>query len=1135
MAAAIPTTADEYVQLLTGVLMCMNNDDRRHIENTVVRSLKSPTTAYLLVQIIDAPDAIAPEMSAGVRQLAAVLLRKRVLAMWRELPADHQANLKGILLNRMGTEPVRLVRLAIAHVLCVLARVELRTGWPELLQAINAAGQSESAEHRELAVMLVHSLAHTVTDEGMGDGGVNLQLAGDVVVRGLEDSVWAVRGMAARAVGSLAPYLLGKHQVKQALVVALVPRVIQLVKECGAQTGSAHPTEMTRVALQCLEVLEQIIEGTPSKFGPIDDIIQLLMFTVSAPDAHPRVREEASEVLATLVTSRPKAVVNKDLIAPIVSMCLGVMSEDDSYFFEAPNPEDEEDDETNVDGEWDPTEAARPPCMFAGRLLSALADALPSKRVLPHVMQQVASVVSNVRGATPRVRKATVVALASVAEGCSSSLRRQVHSVIVLVKALMTDEEPFVRGAAAYSIARFAETLQPEILTAHAELMPLLLTQLDDTDPQVRARVTRTLEGVCDELGPELESYVTPLLQKLVAVLPHSNDATQRYICGTFASIGQSKSPSVAQYAADIFNLLQPATAEPSPTLLRAKAIEAVGVIGASVGREAFAPVFDYFWAQALSGLSAKYAELREQCYGFACNVAGLLGMDFSPYAAAVMPIAFQLLETQDGVVKNRNPLAQADFKIGQDVSDSDSDDADDADPSDLRLYIKTAEIEERVAAIYCIGVTAGELGPLFAPYIDQAVHCLEDCVMQDHPDVRVNAIHALASTIVARYAASFGAGPVPPRVIGVMPTEDTLTEDTRDALDDYIRGELLPILAGERSPPVVAAACDGIVELVNKMGAIAVHPYVDEIVKYTGVLLRREAPCQDEDEDEDDEHYGQRYVADDDHDDVLIDSVSEIVDTLCIAYGEAFAPYFHSLVADVLPYTADDMPGADHVFAVGVIAGCLMALGNATAQYFEDGKAVALRLIYLDKEDAESVARSNCCYLLRALVHNATQLMTPAACNEMLQAAWHIIATPDELPSTVDNAVSLVCSLVSRVPQLLPMATVLPEMLPRLPMRQDRDENENALSTLAFLIEAHGDDVVAMAAPDGSQVYPVLVAAIARSLAASTVDVRLKAALQQAVQRSCAVSPARAQAWQAASSALPNRQQQAIAHQWGA
>ena len=108
----------------------------------------------------DLLDRLQRSPNAQVRQLAAVLMRRKVGGHWSKLPPPVQAQLKASLLTHLAAEPERLVRRATAGVAAVVAKHTLPKGeWAELLAFVTAcAADAADAGKRELAMVLLQSL-----------------------------------------------------------------------------------------------------------------------------------------------------------------------------------------------------------------------------------------------------------------------------------------------------------------------------------------------------------------------------------------------------------------------------------------------------------------------------------------------------------------------------------------------------------------------------------------------------------------------------------------------------------------------------------------------------------------------------------------------------------------------------------------------------------------------------------------------------------------------------------------------------------------------------------------------------------------------------------------------------------------
>jgi importin-4 len=103
-----------------------------------------------------------------VRQLAAVLLKKKIVAHWPKFTPQQGSEIKATLLEAVVQEPVKLVRHAVATLMARLSKqlfADQQTGWPEMLHFVaQCAQQKESEDHRELAFVILHELTETIGD-----------------------------------------------------------------------------------------------------------------------------------------------------------------------------------------------------------------------------------------------------------------------------------------------------------------------------------------------------------------------------------------------------------------------------------------------------------------------------------------------------------------------------------------------------------------------------------------------------------------------------------------------------------------------------------------------------------------------------------------------------------------------------------------------------------------------------------------------------------------------------------------------------------------------------------------------------------------------------------------------------------
>lgn len=1045
-------------QILVCILTTMDNGERRQAEIAVVKALRAPNTATLLVQLLRDTETTSP----GARQLSAILLRKKLFSLWRSLQVEHQEELKRILLTQLGAEPVKIVRFAIAHVVSILAKAEARDehGWPELQQSIFGAMQSADPEMRELAMVLAYSIAEVFGDQPTFINGV-----GQAVVGGLTDAALPVRLAAIKAVSVILPFLHGQKAVKATMHASIIPIVIATV-----QDNLSDPATLTLV-LRTMELAEQLCEelhtNTHSEY--LMQLVQMLVAVLGSKgvSSHLRVREHASEVLAMLVQNKPKFVQKANLIEPLVRTCLTVMAEEDSISF----PFDYDEEEEDMDDDDVELLRVRTPCMFASRLLNLCCTHLPTKTVTSCAMAMITSVLENPT-ADPLLRKASIIGLACLSEGNPGYLRRRVSMILNAVQLLLQDPNHVPREAAAFALMYFSDHLQPEILTHHSALLPMLMEMLKDQHDNVRRRVAETLDTLCENVAENLDPYIPQLMPRLLEAIPVSSTVTQEALVSAISSVAQTQCQAFQQFGERVLGLLrEPMSLDIGhPSLLRVKATECVGIVSLAMGRERYQPFFEYFMARVVENLNSTRAELREESFGFLSNMCEMLKEQFVPFLNDAINAAVESINRDVGHVENKHLLAQAasiQLGIHDDADDDDqnSDDDDNDDPNEMHVRVRTADVEEKSSAAYCIG-TLAEVLKVENFGLVRLQWCWQTLVSVSshfHPNVRSNSLEALTKIAIAAQ------GTVPFEKSKAASVQDFLSADVRTILNGLLYEVLYPCMAGEVEKEVVAAACDALQKLVTHFGAQTFATDISDLCAVVANLLRQEAPCQSNEEDDDDdddsdrdgEDAAPRDHIDEDHDHVLMDAVCDIIDTLAAAFGADFEPYFRELGPLLLKYLAEGRPAEDFTMAAGVMANCFMSMGPVSEPYFDDAIAIAQRIIY---ETDESAAKANCCFIIRALVEHCSQRIIQANNQQLLQqlltALWNVAGSQDEIPQACDNAISATCTIVMKLASMVPMQAVVPTLLQNLPMKVDKDENKNCVACVCYLIQCHGEFV---------------------------------------------------------------------------
>lgn len=865
--------ADELCAVIHNILHVVDNAERRRSEAELTQALQQPANVGQLVTILcGLPDGTPSTASAGARQMAAVLLRKRVFSLWRVLSADQQVQLRHLLLQQLGNESTRPVRFAIAHVVTRLAKADANHGgggWPELQQAIRVSVEDSRVEMRELAMVLLYSFGEVFAEENALSG-----LAAESVVRGLADSETVVQTAAVKAAMVLLPTLHEHPAVRTAFLSHLVPACVGVL-ESGGSVEAKVP-----LCVSVLELLEQLFHDlTAKKHGALlTEVAQALIRMLAMPQNHPRVRENCGTALGQLATLKPKFVASQHLLDPLVQVCLALMSEDNTISISEEgtgNVDGEDFDGSDEDDDADMLHVVSV-CMVGGRLLSALATTVSSKAFTAVLLPYVSKVTDAPANVDARTRKATMIALACLAEGHASYLRRRVGYVLGITQSLLRDADPIPREAAAFALSYFCAHLQPEILLHRDELLPMLTPLLQDGNDLVRRRVAQALDTLCENLEENLDPFVPTLLPAVMTAIPISSLETQCRLCGVLSSMGMTHSASFASRGPELLEVLrQPFTLNTPETMaLRAQATETVGVVGAAMGREAFAPYFPFFMQEVVANLQTRNAAVREQSFGFLANMCDLFREDFMGYLSDSLRCALETIEEDRAVYKNRHLLAKEggggadglaafaawkdDEKDGEGDDEEDEDGGDDAE--EIHLRIRTADVEEKSSAVYCVGVFAEVLmGSFGEEHIAACWEALSGLDSHYYPNIRSNALLALAK--LAKASAGITVEEMQARSRAAPPGQDVLPLPVRDRLDELLAMLLRTMEEEEAEKEIVGAACEAVTLLLNYFGTQCCIDGPDAVLRDVVQLLRGTMACQrdgddvgnsDDDDDED-------------------------------------------------------------------------------------------------------------------------------------------------------------------------------------------------------------------------------------------------------------------------------------------
>lgn len=980
----------------------------------------------------------------SVRQLSAVLLRKRINVLWIHLDDAAKTMVKTAVLESMAEEEVQLVRKVEANLAAALAKHLLGAGeWNELLQFIERTHSSPNVEHQELTFVLLLALTETVADHLKAHFGTLKNL----FASGLQNQNPKVRTAALRASSSLVEYLSSESEVVQ--FRELVPLMIAALQHCVA-AGEEE------TAVLSLDVFQELAESPVPVLTPSLNLLVGFCLEVCG-NAHldPSTRDAAGMVLQSLMAGKPKALGKAGLTANIMSTMVQVMASSKMPSFYA--AEEDDDDEEEVK-----------PYTMAQSCIDDLCMNIPSKFSLEPVLN---CAVTAMQSPNPGLRRAGCAAAGVASEGLAEVMVDRLGDLLQLVYQTAADADPTVRESAAFCLGQWSEYLQPHILDHHSRILPVVFALLNDATPRVQGASCYVLESFCENMTREqILPYLQPLMTRLVEML-QSMPIKQQEMC--IAAISAS-----AIAAEHDFVPYLPATARMMLQMmqltderqigLRGRATECLGLCAAAVGKEVFQPYLAETMTAAGQNLQLESAELHEYAYGLFTNVSKALEEDFTAYLPQLVPHLTQAAMQSDGSVRERRGGDEngGPSLAGLTADDSDSDSEGEAGAGRMTISVRTAVLDAKTAAVTALGALADHCGAGFAPFAAECIEKTMDLAEYFHENVRESLASALGHMVLSMHKAAPAVPPHP---------------EVQKHADAVV--QLCVIMMGDDDDrSVVSSCCATVSLLLSEVGPHSVRGSLAELMAVMLELLAEGTCCQqtaEEEEEEDGEHG--------DHDNLLIDSVADLVGHAAKAMGPDFAPFFRQLCPPLLKFTKSARPATSRSMAVGCFAEVFDYIGPACAEYLDQVVPVVVRGL----ADSHHFIQRNSAYCAGVIVAQsgaAGAAHVPTMLRALhplftLQPRSAVTADVEAASAVRDNAAAAVARMITAGAQL-PFAQVIPVFLGALPLQEDHSEDGTVYGCLAGLLTSSSAEAQAVIQPH----VPAAVSVCARALAVKEV-----------------------------------------------
>ncbi|XP_050375567.1 uncharacterized protein LOC126793165 [Argentina anserina] len=995
------------LELLLIQFLMPDNDARRQAEDQIKRLAKDPQVVPALVQ------HLRTAKTPNVRQLAAVLLRKKITGHWAKLSPQLKSLVKQSLIESITMEHSPPVRRASANVVSVVAKYAVPAGeWPDLLPFLFQCSQSAQEEHREVALVLFSSLTETIGNT-FRPHFADLQA---LLLKCLQDETSnRVRVAALKAVGSFLEFTHDGTEVVK--FREFIPSILNVSRQCLA-AGEED------VAVIAFEIFDELIESPAPLLGEsIKSIVQFSLEVCSSQTLESNTRHQAVQIISWLAKYKYKSLKKYKLIIPILQIMCPLLAE-------STNGEDDDD---------------LAPDRAAAEVIDTMALNIP-KQVFSPVLE-FASISS--QNANPKYREASVTALGIISEGCVELMKDKLDPVLHVVLGALRDPEEMVRGAASFALGQFAEHLQPEIVSHYESVLPCILNALEDASNDVTEKSYYALAAFCENMGEEILPFLDPLMGKLLGAIHNSPRNLQETCMSAIGSVATAAEQAFVPYAEKVLELIKNfmVLTNDEDLCSRARATELVGIVAMSVGRAGMEPILPPYIEAAISGFGLEFSELREYTHGFFSNVAEILDDGFIQYLPHVVPLAISSCNLDDGSAVDVDESDDENINGFGGVS---SDDEAHDEPRVRNISVRTGVLDEKAAATQALGLFALHTKTSYGPYLEESLKILTRHSGYFHEDVRLQAITALKHILTVAHA--------------IYQNHNEGQAKAKEVLDS-VMNIYIKTMTEDDDKEVVAQACMSIADIIKDFGYMAVEPYMSLLVDATLVLLQEKSACQQtvSDDEIDD--------GDVEHDEELMDAVSDLLPAFAKSMGPHFATNFAKLFGPLMEFAKASRPLQDRTMVVACLAEVAQNMGAPIAAYVDN----VMPLVLKELTSSDSTNRRNAAFCVGELCRNGGE-GTFKYYGDILRRLSPLFGESEPDNAVRDNAAGAVARMIMVHPELIPLNEVLPVFLKVLPLKEDHEESMAVYTCVSTLVLSSNAEILSLV-PELVNVFAQVVA----------------------------------------------------------
>jgi len=395
-----------------------------------------------------------------------------------------------------------------------------------------------------------------VTDALMDDLCEPLKLFGKTIV---DPESLSVRTTTVVALSKMSHFINSSQTEEIKLFSDLIPSMIEVLGQCIAcQDESA--------ALKCFDAMEDLLKLTISSLAPhFANFIEYFRLMTGNTAVGPRMRIHAISVLSWAVLQKATKIEHLKLLEPLIHTLLEIGTE--------PGLEDDDDDS---------------PAKSAFSLIHTIGIHMSPITVFTAARSDILALISSTEA---RFRKAGLMALSVLAEGCAEEMRPAMDEMLFVITSGLEDQDVIVRRAACVALCSFAEEFEDEVSQKHASFIPRLIDLLNEMRPIVIKKACNALNAIVLQLKDNLLPYLPSLMKRLVYLsdcIGGSCLIAIIAVIATTARVSREKFRPYCEATVTRLRLFMSLGLSSDDIKVRSAATEAMGSVIEAVGKDMF-------------------------------------------------------------------------------------------------------------------------------------------------------------------------------------------------------------------------------------------------------------------------------------------------------------------------------------------------------------------------------------------------------------------------------------------------------------------------------------------------------------------------------------------------------------------